>query len=701
MALLLKNRYGETVLARRVCGRTDTRVRLLSVDGVTFSLSRLLLHFLSDYFTTQSSSVEHDLVITQLATKELRDIVNLFSSFATTADGENDELCALSEKMTCDLNEIGIFFEVEKSAISINQFEFDVDSIRAGNFFYNIQEPLVHLKEENVVYPISPYSNREHFLELKKENLVGQFDIYQKFPKLSKELISDLDLEHENVSSVQNPGLTEITEEDVTPMENQDEEIVNIESNESDQNIELEEENSSGLDNSEQKKINFRKDDIRKEVKEYLDDSMDACKENGDPPKLGRGKWIQTVKRKTKVFGPHRPQGRPPGSKIPDTLECSTCNKSWNGLGDKVNAIRRYKKHMKDHEIFAKHGCSCDISFTSFKHRRRHVEIVHMGRFKCIKCPEVLASQESLDKHQTIHTQVFQCEQCGFVGRDSRRLKKHVLQNHIDPKSRKKVFDFQCKDCGKNFADNMGILNHRRKVHNPTMCTLCGKVVKMLKLHIITVHTSNSEKPVHCDLCGQGFPAKERLKVHMMTAHIRTRPFKCRAPECANHPGFNDNVNRRGHERRKHPELRQIKTEEPVAVKTESGGTVAASQVYPANLSTSSTGDVGPPPAFNMTSVTGTVSKPVAVINAKTEPAGSGTTVTQNSLVKSDTAPSLPTAPTSTTPGCPTNPPSIPAPLPAPTQAFPFTPATPAPMLSPAAAVAAALANTPQAAQPL
>ena len=697
MVLLLKNRYGETVLAWRVCGRTDTRVRLLSVDGVTFSLSRLLLHFLSDYFTTQSSSAEHDLVITQLPTKELRDIVNLFSSLA---DGENDELCAISEKMTCDLNEIGIFFEVEKSAISINHFEFDVDSIRGENQIYNIQEPLVHLKEENVVYPISPYSNKEHFLELKKENDLGQFDICQKFPKLSKEIL-DLDLEHENVSTVQNPGLTEITEEDVTSLENQDEEIVNIESNESDQNVELEEKNSSALDNSEQQKLNFRKDNIQKEVK---DDSTDTWKENGDPPKLGRGKWIRTVKRKTKVFGPHRQQGRPPGSKVPDTLECSTCNKSWNGLGDKVNAIRRYKKHMKDHEIFAKHECSCDINFTSFKHRRRHVEIVHMGRFNCIKCPEVLASQESLDKHQTIHTQVFQCEQCGFVGSESRRLKKHILQNHIDPKSRKKVFDFQCKDCGKSFADNMGILNHRRKVHNPTMCTLCGKVVKMLKLHIITVHTTNSEKPVHCDLCGQGFPAKERLKVHMMTAHIRTRPFKCRAPECANHPGFNDNVNRRGHERRKHPELRQIKTEElgtvATKVKTESGGSVAASQVYPANLSSSSTGDVGPPPASNPASVTGTVQEAVAVTNAKTEPAR--TAVTQNNLVKSDTAQALPTAPTSSTPDCPTNLSSIPAPLPAPTQTFSFTPATPAPRLSPAAAVAAALARAnPQAAQPV
>ena len=89
------------------------------------------------------------------------------------------------------------------------------------------------------------------------------------------------------------------------------------------------------------------------------------------------------------------------------------------------------------------------------------------------------------------------------------------------------------------------------KVHNPTICPICGKTVKVLKVHLKKAHTDDSEKPFHCDQCGKGFCETAHKRAHQMNVHLKMRPYKCRYG-CADNIGYNDLSNRNSHERKKH-----------------------------------------------------------------------------------------------------------------------------------------------------
>lgn len=46
---------------------------------------------------------------------------------------------------------------------------------------------------------------------------------------------------------------------------------------------------------------------------------------------------------------------------------------------------------------------------------------------------------------------------------------------------------------------------------------------KQLSSHKLIVHRTDAEKPYHCNLCGKGFVARNKVDIHMMNVHIKSR----------------------------------------------------------------------------------------------------------------------------------------------------------------------------------
>ena len=82
---------------------------------------------------------------------------------------------------------------------------------------------------------------------------------------------------------------------------------------------------------------------------------------------------------------------------------------------------------------------------------------------------------------------------------------------------------YKCDNCGKNFAQNIGLKTHITAVHEKIKrfnCDQCGKTLSRgcdLKVHIQIVHEKVFEHI--CDDCGKNFTKAFNLKRHVQTIH--------------------------------------------------------------------------------------------------------------------------------------------------------------------------------------
>ncbi|XP_045208206.2 zinc finger protein 729-like [Mercenaria mercenaria] len=186
--------------------------------------------------------------------------------------------------------------------------------------------------------------------------------------------------------------------------------------------------------------------------------------------------------------------------------------------------------------------CTYDGCLKEFKDkwgRTKHVNAVHLN----------------IRKHV--------CEHCGFRFKNSWHLKMHVSSVHTKDISRinpsrsyaDRPFRYKCsyEGCLKQFKDKWEEKKHVNAVHlniRKYQCEFCGyraKTFNALKVHLLAIHTKESEKKVYeCDVCGKSFGKRNSLYYHK-TLHSDTKHYICEFENCGKSFRLKDGL--RKHER--------------------------------------------------------------------------------------------------------------------------------------------------------
>ena len=212
-----------------------------------------------------------------------------------------------------------------------------------------------------------------------------------------------------------------------------------------------------------------------------------------------------------------------------------------------------YKIHMAYHKAES-FTCDCPILFDSKKMKVHHMHSVHLKELICCtQCLFVCISRKKLEHHvkkehldlskkPSLATTV--CELCGATVKNH-HMKEHMLRVHDNVMK-------QCPYCPKQMSAH-NLRTHIRKCHESGgVCNICGAQVGDLVRHNKSVHTPKHLLKYPCKHCDKAFMYSNDIKKHMMSAHLKERPYKCRyGCEFA----YNDNSNRNQHEKKKHGQL--------------------------------------------------------------------------------------------------------------------------------------------------
>ena len=221
--------------------------------------------------------------------------------------------------------------------------------------------------------------------------------------------------------------------------------------------------------------------------------------------------------------------------------------------------------------------CKCDIKFSSMKEKIDHYRVVHLGHAQCPKCLKIL-------KKERIENNSHMCEPGGVKKKYKRKKpdKPLVCDKGCNEtfnsygalwyhnKKTHEAENVSCELCGKVFITYIHLKEHIKDTHKEkvgnvfkyycqilnvflqTPCQICGAVVRQMELHIATAHTDDSMKKYQCQYCGKGFTERQKLDRHVMSIHLKLKPYNCRfGCDIA----YNDYSNRNQHEKKKHGSL--------------------------------------------------------------------------------------------------------------------------------------------------
>jgi len=227
--------------------------------------------------------------------------------------------------------------------------------------------------------------------------------------------------------------------------------------------------------------------------------------------------------------------------------ECADCGKKFSQI---LGSSQGYQMHMAMHEA-DKFICDCAIEITNRQQKLHHVQSVHLKTMlTCDKCNFVGFDKPSLQYHmKTGH--VFKsavCDLCGWTTQSRHhvetKLRYHKQRQH-DPVL------VTCPHCPAQF-NVFAMKDHMRTHEKAEICSICGIEVKKLKDHMRAQHKPDHLKKFQCQLCPKAFDINRSFNRHMMSAHLKERPYKCRyGCEFA----YNDSSNRNQHEKKKHGAL--------------------------------------------------------------------------------------------------------------------------------------------------
>ena len=245
----------------------------------------------------------------------------------------------------------------------------------------------------------------------------------------------------------------------------------------------------------------------------------------------------------------------------PKTFHCDQCYRSFH-------EETSFKIHLEEHEKLDVHKCPfCTKTFQFKSLVMPHVRAVHVDELHpCRTCSKSFLSNRALCSHVRFHhpdkidelnsynaQRRFLCNTCGKVFRKPFNLHVHMKRHtkempyacnicgkrFLDKASCKyhtathsSVKPYKCSTCGKGFKTRHQC-NHHKVLHMGNMaikCSLCGRVCVSkynLKMHMLSRHTAERDKPYHCEKCQKGFILKCNLRSHQQVHDNKSVYFKC------------------------------------------------------------------------------------------------------------------------------------------------------------------------------
>ena len=261
------------------------------------------------------------------------------------------------------------------------------------------------------------------------------------------------------------------------------------------------------------------------------------------------------------------------------SLHCTAC-------GLRALNLKMLLQHQKRHGPYHNDTCNqCPARFESWEQHQEHIFNEHGRRWVliCGKCPETFETERERQSHRKsnherkdlkccevcgkhtrslrehiakMHTEKT-CERCGLI---TDRLDKHFKEVHWDapPLSnshldhnntstksstlKRKAPDpieggeghdrIHCIKCEKPFINVKARQKHEndyclKKVQCDQCPIICANI-HVLKVHILTKHTEEKDRPFQCSKCERGFATSARLASHQ-DLHSGEKKHICRA----------------------------------------------------------------------------------------------------------------------------------------------------------------------------
>ncbi|XP_073408591.1 uncharacterized protein [Dendrobates tinctorius] len=148
--------------------------------------------------------------------------------------------------------------------------------------------------------------------------------------------------------------------------------------------------------------------------------------------------------------------------------------------------------------------------------------------FSCSECGKCFAWNSKLINHKRKHTgeKPFSCEECGKCFKEKSDLFRHK-RIHTGAKP------FSCSECGKWFSQSSSLAKHK-KSHTgvkPFSCSECGALFTAKSSLVSHQNIHTGAKPYSCSECGKHYNNKTSLVRHQWV-HTGVKPFSC--SECGN-----------------------------------------------------------------------------------------------------------------------------------------------------------------------
>ncbi|XP_062549320.1 zinc finger protein 678-like isoform X1 [Armigeres subalbatus] len=148
---------------------------------------------------------------------------------------------------------------------------------------------------------------------------------------------------------------------------------------------------------------------------------------------------------------------------------------------------------------------------------------VYEPELKCSFCPavyrkELFLCRHIIEKHPSEKVEMIPCDTCNAANKNVFFLTQNEKDRHVDNHEKiKPIPDKErvCIDCGEIFQTTASYKRHRQK-HVKNICKECGKsfaTSQTLRLHLVTVHLKS--RPYKCDKCELSFGQMTTLNAHM------------------------------------------------------------------------------------------------------------------------------------------------------------------------------------------